>query len=62
MKCDLNDILWDFSAMLWDWYAMLWEIDMKGLMIWNAMLWYAIRFEQKRPKTQKSSTHLEVKW
>lgn len=35
MVCDFNDMLWNL-------YAMLWLIEMKRLMIWNAIVCYEI--------------------
>lgn len=35
----LNNMLWDFYAALWDLYEMLWEIEMKGVMMWYAMIY-----------------------
>lgn len=31
--------------------AMFWDIEMKGLMMWCAISWYAMRFEQKHHHT-----------
>lgn len=45
MVSDYNDMLWDFHRMLWDLYVLLWTIN-KGLMIWNAMVCYAMSFEK----------------
>lgn len=59
--CDFNDKIWDFNALLWHLYAMLLEIEMNDYMIWYAMLWYVLRFEQKRLQTQ-STKHFEEKW
>lgn len=43
--------------MLRDLYVLLWDIEIKGLMIWYAML----QDEQKLLRIQKNSKHFEVK-
>lgn len=40
--CCFNDLLWKFNVILWDLYAMLWKIELKGLIIWYAVLCYEI--------------------
>lgn len=57
-------MLLDFNAMLWDSYVLVWGIEMKGLMVmvWYAIVRYAMRFEQNRPRTQNIYKYFEVKW
>lgn len=38
-------------------YAMLWDIEMKVLMMWYAMSWYAMRFEQRHHHTHTITKH-----
>lgn len=57
-------MLLDFNAMLWDSYVLVWGIEMKGLMVmvWYAIVRYAMRFEQNRPRAQNIYKYFEVKW
>lgn len=57
MVCDFNDILWDFNAMLWNLYAM--KNWYEELIIYYALLCYAMKFKQKRLSLQKSSKYFK---
>lgn len=46
--CDFNDMLQNFNAVLKYFYVMQRKIEIKGLTVRYAMLWYTMMFKQKQ--------------